>query len=483
MMMPTRYMSTTGGILMPTVATSTSAQVYTGRLSTTSAVESVNSTNVIEVVNKALMNHTYNASAIEYLYNYHKGRQPILDRVKLIRPEITNRVVENHAQEMVSFYTGYFVGDPILYTRYGDYVTSEDIDKLSIWMRKANKSKLDLELAEWLFICGLAYRCVLPKAGNAKKPFIMDVLDPRNTFVIRSTGPGREPLASVQKVITSDDKVHYVVYTPVMYFDIVDGKIAVQYENGLGMIPIIEYQANAVKMGTFELVLPLLDAINATTSNRIDGVEQFIQNLLVIYNGDIDSNKLEEIRAYGLIKIKSPEGVKADVKFIEQALNQADTQVLLDAMLQTAKEIVGMPNRAKGMTGGASGNVGSVVMWQGWEVCEARTKMLEGFFAASERDTLDVLLTILDTKGLLKLDSAYVEIKFTRRQYDASITKAQIFQILLQSGVDKETAAAVCGLFSDAAGVAAKMTEVIADAGTSDPASGGSADSNLPGNQ
>ena len=110
-------------------------------------------------------------------------------------------------------------------------------------------------------------------------------------------------------------------------------------------------------------------------------------------------------------------------------------------------------------------------------------KMVEGFFAASEREVLDVLLTILDAKGLLKLDSSYVEIKFTRRQYDASITKAQIFQVLLQAGVDKETAAAVCGLFSDPTGVASKMTEVTASEGTSNTAPGGGAGSDLSGNQ
>lgn len=453
-----------------------------GRFATTSAVPVIDATNVVDVVTKAMMNHRYNASAIEYLHEYYRGKQPILLRTKTIRPEICNRVVENHAHEMVSFYTGYFVGDPIVYTRYGDVVPSSDIDTLSRYMRRANKSKQDLELAEWLFVCGVGYRCVLPRQDKLN-PFIMDVLNPKDTFVIRSTGAGRLPLASVQIVITADDKVHWIVYTPQWYFDIVDGRIAASAENGIGMIPVIEYQANSVKMGTFELVMSLLDAINATTSNRMDGVEQFIQNLLVLYNGDIDDSTLEKIRAYGLIKIKSPEGVKADIKFIEQALNQADTQVLLDAMIQTAKEIVGMPNRARGMSGGASGNVGSVVMWQGWEVCEARTKMVEGFFAASEREVLDVLLTILDAKGLLKLDSSYVEIKFTRRQYDASITKAQIFQILLSAGVDKETAAAVCGLFSDPTGVASKMTEVTAIESTSNTASDGSTSSDMPSNQ
>jgi len=42
-------------------------------------------------------------------------------------------------------------------------------------------------------------------------------------------------------------------------------------------IPIIEYPANKARLGAFEIVLPLLDAINNVESNRMDGVEQFIQ--------------------------------------------------------------------------------------------------------------------------------------------------------------------------------------------------------------
>lgn len=37
-------------------------------------------------------------------------------------------------------------------------------------------------------------------------------------------------------------------------------------------------------MGAFESVVPLLDAINNVQSNRLDGIEQFIQSLMVFYN-------------------------------------------------------------------------------------------------------------------------------------------------------------------------------------------------------
>ena len=59
--------------------------------------------NVVTVLRKALPFHWKNRSEINYLWHYYKGRQPILNRVKLVRPEIANKIVENRADEIVSF--------------------------------------------------------------------------------------------------------------------------------------------------------------------------------------------------------------------------------------------------------------------------------------------------------------------------------------------------------------------------------------------
>ena len=44
--------------------------------------------NICEAMDEAFEVHLKNASEIEYLQNYEKGRQPILDRIKEVRPEI-----------------------------------------------------------------------------------------------------------------------------------------------------------------------------------------------------------------------------------------------------------------------------------------------------------------------------------------------------------------------------------------------------------
>lgn len=62
--------------------------------------------NVVAILNKALPYHWENRSEIQYLWYYYRGLQPILNREKQVRPEICNKIVENRANEIVSFKSG-----------------------------------------------------------------------------------------------------------------------------------------------------------------------------------------------------------------------------------------------------------------------------------------------------------------------------------------------------------------------------------------
>ena len=68
--------------------------------------------NISKVLGKAFETHILNAAEIKYLQDYERGIQPILKRVKEIRPEINNRIVENHAAEITAFKVGYVFGSP-----------------------------------------------------------------------------------------------------------------------------------------------------------------------------------------------------------------------------------------------------------------------------------------------------------------------------------------------------------------------------------
>ena len=190
---------------------------YTGRKKILCDEPVIHEGNIVSVLTDALSVHRKNSAEVDYLYRYYKGEQPILRRTKEIRPEICNRIVENRANEIVSFKTGYLCGEPLQYVSRGSTEdVSEGISKLNDMMLLCGKSAKDKELAEWMYVCGVGYRMItpnapyinsdiVPKLQNRRTDFMEDeapfdiyTLDPRNAFVIYHSGLGEKPLVGVK---------------------------------------------------------------------------------------------------------------------------------------------------------------------------------------------------------------------------------------------------------------------------------------------
>jgi SPP1 family phage portal protein len=443
-----------------------------GRTKIKTAVEYVDESNVLTVLESAMNDHISNCGDIEYLYNYFKGQQPVLQRKKEIRPEICNKIVENIANEIVSFKTGYLLGEPIQYVSRSDTDTSKEVGELNDIMELCSKACVDNDIAEWLYICGVGYRLVLPNdaaiLGKAvpalsvgekpdlgdDTPFTVYCLDPRGAFVVHYSGVGEKPVMGVKYVKKDDLTVVFSVWTGSEYFEIESagvngtGRIVKHEKNTVGYIPVVEYVLNNARQGAFEIVLPLLDAINDTQSDRLDGVDQFIQSLMVLYNAEIDEDKAKNLRDAGLIILKSFGENKADIKVLNEQLNQTQTQTLIDDLYQKVLEIVGMPNRNGGTSTSDTG--AAVIVRDGWSTAEARAKSDEANFKRSEREFLKIALSIIKRSGGLSLMLKDVDIKFTRHNYDNIQSKSQVLVSMLNnSHIHPALAFEHCGLFSD----------------------------------
>lgn len=409
--------------------------------------------NVVAILNKALPYHWENRSEIQYLWYYYRGLQPILNREKQVRPEICNKIVENRANEIVSFKSGYLMGEPLQYVSRGNGDNLSDaINQLNEFVFAEEKPAKDKELADWFHICGTSFRMVLPDEDVGEdddSPFEIYTLDPRNTFVVYNNGLGNKPLLGVKYVVDDNGIVHYSCYSDREYFEIVESHIIKAEPHILGDIPIIEYPLNIARIGAFELVIPLLDAINLTDSNRQDGVEQFIQALMLFHNVDISSEDYEKLREEGAIKFRDIDPqLKAEVSYLTSTLNQGETQTLVDHMYQTVLTICGMPNRNGGTSTSDTGS--AVIMRDGWSAAEARAKDSELMFKKSERIFLKLILNICKTLKGMDLKVCNIEIRFTRRNYENILQKAQVLDLMLKnSKIHPRLAFEHCGLFVD----------------------------------
>ena len=203
-------------------------RTMTGRTVIYTDVSVIDRSNVVQVLKKALETHEVNKNEIQYLYDYYRGKQPILNRVKEIRPEINNKLVENRANEIVSFKVGYLMGEPVQYVcRGGNDENSDAINTLNEFVFAEDKAAKDKELADWFTICGTSYRMALPDAAedSDEAPFEIYTLDPRYSFVVYHNGLGNKRKMGVKYIVLENNDIVYSVYTDNMYFEIINEKI------------------------------------------------------------------------------------------------------------------------------------------------------------------------------------------------------------------------------------------------------------------
>jgi SPP1 family phage portal protein len=406
-----------------------------GRRVIKTSVKEITADNLMDVLMRAMSEHALNRSEIDYLWNYYRGKQPILHRTKEVRPEICNKIVENRANEIVSFKVGYLCGEPIQYVgRNGDDATTEAITALNELMFAEDKATKDQEVVEWQMICGTAYRLVLPdtRGDEDEAPFEIHTLDPRDTFVVYSNEIGHKPMMGVKYYRDDEDILHVAVYTENRFFRI-DGDVIVEEKaTALDMIPIFEYPANNARLGAFEIVLPLLDAINGVESNRMDGIEQFIQAYWKFIGCNIDKEKFNQFLEEGAILVPpNDNGGNIDVDLVVKEMNQGQTQTLKEDLYNAVLTICGIPNRNGGSSTSDTG--AAVLLRDGWSLAEARAKDSEHMFKKAEKKMLKLVLRICreyDTGVNLFLKD--IDLQFTRRNYENIQSKSQVLVAMLQ---------------------------------------------------
>lgn len=425
-----------------------------GRQVIFSNAESIDDSNVVLEVGKAYSIHLKNRAEIDYLERYYKGDQPILYRVKETRPEINNKVVENHALEIAEHKAAENFGEPVQYVLKGTDETvkelkSVELNDLNDYNEMEAKDEIDIQMARDRSICGTSYKFHYNRKNPTEDeaPYGIEREDPKDTFVVYSTDVGHKALFSCQIRKDIDNQQYFFIYTEKMWYKVQNGKIAEFGRNGIKRIPVVEYPNNFYRLSDIEIVITVLDAINKMQSDRMNGIEQFIQSFIKFINCEIDDEEFRKMRQSGALKIKTNgSNVKADAEIMSDELDQQQTQIAKDDLYENMLIVEGMPDRQEN-SGGDTGQ--AVVMRNGFYFSEKRAEISEPIYKKAERESIKIVLNILRIKGMTSLTLKDIEIKITRSKMDNMSVKAQVFQMLVQSGIDPKVAIKVCNLFSD----------------------------------
>ena len=402
-------------------------------------------------------------------------------------------MLENHAFEIVEFKKAYVYGEPVQYVQKGEknseYVNPE-ISIINKYMESEDKSSKDKDLAEWQYICGTAYRWadIDNKEDEDEAPFEISTPDPRRTFVVYSSGIKEEQLFSghyscFSENLISEDGQSYTnkyriitIYTedkmykfkesfetcelmqqnlPQIGLDEKETKVDA-YPLVIKGHRIIEYPLNTARIGLIELVMSGLNALNRIKSDDLDGIDQFIQSLLVFINQEVDLETFKTLVEAGAIQVSSDNPQKpADVKLLTQQLLHSETKIVTDDIYNNILTICGIPRLNDKPSGGDTGQ--ARLLGEGWTMADERAKQDELSFKKSERQFLKLILNICKYKSQIKtLKISDIDIKFTRNKSDNLLVKTEGLMNMKQSQVAPEIAFTICGLFSDPNDVYAK---------------------------
>lgn len=409
--------------------------------------ERITDENVVKIIGQCIGVFYGNKTAIRYLWRYYKGDQPVLYRTKVSNEDITNKILENHAYEIVQFKVGQTYGEPVQFiSRKDDDAINNAVDELNDFMTDANKQEKDIKSGEWQSATGTSFKAIQSKEGEI--PFRITAPSPLNTFVIynRST---EEPVLAVQELKDEDGRYYKLAFSETMSFKIVNSNVVSSKLHTYGGIPIVEYPNNHERISDIELVISMLDAINNMQSNRMDGIEQFVQSWIKFVNCDVDEEQFDKMKMNHALVVKSiNKDNKSDVDIMTQELNQTQCQVAKDDLWDNALSILAIPTKQSN-TGGDT--QGAVELRNGWDFSKTRAKLKDPIVKSSEKRLATVVLNTLRVSGNdLKLSIRDFEVQINHSPQDNMYTKSQTLLQLLQCGIHPIVAIKTVGLWGDA---------------------------------
>ena len=410
-------------------------------------VDKITPQNVVKVIGDCIGVFYGNKIAIRYLWRYYKGDQPTLYRTKITNEDITNKIVENHAYEIVQFKVGQTYGEPVQFiSRKDDEAINKAVDELNDYMVDANKQEKDIKAGEWQSATGTSFKAVQPKQGDV--PFRITAPTPMNTFMIYNRNT-EEPILVVQELKDEDGRYYKLAFSDTMSFKMVNSDLVESKLHTYGGIPIVEYPNNRERISDIELVISMLDAINNMQSNRMDGIEQFVQSWIKFVNCEVDEEQFKKMKmSRALVVTSINKDNKSDVDVMTQELNQTQCQVAKDDLWDNTLSILAIPTKQSN-TGGDT--QGAVQLRNGWDFSKTRAKLKDPLVKSAEKRLAMVVLNVLRVAGNgLNLTLRDFDVQINHSPQDNMYTKSQTLLQLLQCGIHPLVAIKTVGLWGDA---------------------------------
>ncbi|MFD1954288.1 phage portal protein [Paenibacillus thailandensis] len=395
------------------------------------------------VLRKCIAEHQQSIPRLNELERYYLGKHPILNRTMDSDTGLPNhRLVANHAKYITDIVVGYMVGDPVKYSGGNIEPVLEVYDKIDIVSH-------DTELAKDLSMYGVGLELYYMSSDESPYPKAT-VIDPRQLFLVVDDTIEYRPIFGVHYYPRKDGDGNIVkwsvnVYTEnmVLYYEVKNisseaYELIDVREHFFGGVPVVEFWNNEEQQGDFEQQLSLIDAYNTLQSDRVNDKAQFVDAILKIVGASLGDTEDEYSKTIQMLKkykvLELPPNADADAGWLTKALNEADTEVLRNAIKSDIHEFSMVPDLTDE---NFASNVSGVAMRYKLFGLDTLSKTKDRYFIQGLRERLKLFANVLRVKGkAVNVDD--VEITMTHELPADDVEKANVV-VQLKDLVSDET--------------------------------------------
>lgn len=393
--------------------------------------------NIIPILQSVFPLHQQNSFRMNFLLEYEGGKQPLM-RKKTYRKDINCECVDNVAHEIAKFHIGYKWGIPITIVQRGskDSGKSDEVDAISLLNEQYETQcirKKTQRLARFVEICGVGYTFVDINSDyeDGDSYFNVEALDPRTTFVVRSSYyyDKRVMISGTYRTDTKGNH-YFTCFTNDLRFEILNlvkitngSKVDQEEkwfhdlrsgeENPLHTNPIIEWIRSDDRMGCFERQISDMDNLNLLISDFTNDVDQNTQTIW--HCNDIDfpkdtSGKTMTPKTNDWMQTyTSPDG---KTPFVKPLAVEYDYQGMLNNIITRRATILqnaDVPCRNDN-SGGSTGIAMSDAT--GWSNAETIAAAQQNIMEGSKIEEIKVVLKAIKASSHVPIDSALLTLKY-----------------------------------------------------------------------
>lgn len=399
--------------------------VYMDRAS----IESLTVEDIREIIVKQSYHMKYRK-----LERYYMGDHDILHSEKTDKTGGDNRIVNNMARYITDTATGYFLGQPVVYSSENE----EYLQILQDIFDYNDEQDHNTELGKQCSIKGDCFEMVyLDEDGRIR----LGLVFPENMiFFYETESEFTSPLAVIRMVRSLDKdgnvllKAEFWNWSIVIYMQSFNGgtlEVTGWKEHYWNDVPFTEFINNRERLGDFEGVISEIDAYNRVQSNTANYFQYNDDAILKIMKlGDVSTGDVAEMKRQRAIILEDGGDVEWLLKTVDDtALENYKNRLREDIHL--GANVPNMTDEAFG--GNLSGVAVSYKLWGLEQICAIKERK----FKRALQRRIELITRILNLQGH-NFDYRDIDIQFRRNQPQNILEQSQIIGNL-SSMLSKET--------------------------------------------